>query len=199
MGVVHILELVDVDHEDAERRVVPAGALDFGRQLRQQRATIEQLRQRIGAGERLETEVVGLGDFHHVRATHRVHCALHHRFREFDVGLVQRRFFGGAAEEKYPRPIQIETERQRNDGPHRDHAAIFFPGFTQGFIRFRVPDVGNQHRLLAGQRGFDLRIFVQLYLQVFQLRVFVRRRDSAHLVALLGEDDRRVTQVERTG
>ena len=88
--VVDILELVDVDHQDAERRVVPTRTLDFGAELRQKRTAIEQLGQRIGARQGLEAKVVRLRHFHHVSAAHRIHGALYVGFETIGHLTLQR-------------------------------------------------------------------------------------------------------------
>src|SRR5205823_523126 len=123
-GVIHILELVDIDHEDAERRVVAARALHFRSQLREQRATIEQLRKRIGAGEGLEAQIISLGYLDHMGATHRVHGALYHCLREFDVSGGQRWLLRRTTKQKHAGAIEIESEGKRNDRADGDHAPV---------------------------------------------------------------------------
>src|ERR1700687_344745 len=89
IGVVYFLEGVDVDHQNAQGRVVPAHALDFGGELGEESASIKQLGERIGARERFEANVVGLRHFHHMCPAHRVHRAFDHGLRELDVGVVE--------------------------------------------------------------------------------------------------------------
>src|SRR5450759_148388 len=187
--VVHILELVDVDHQDAEWRVVAARPLHFRAELREQGPAIEQLRERIGAGQRLEPEIVGLRDLHHVRATHGVHGALDHGLREVDVSCVKRSLLGRAAEQEHAGPIEIEPEGQRDDRTHRDDAAVFLPRLAQRLVGVGMPDVGDQNRLVARKRRFDLRILVELDLEILELRIFVRRGDGSQTVAGLREND----------
>ena len=59
-----------------------------------------------------------------------------------------------------------------------------------------MPDVRNQNGLLTRQRGFDFRIFIELYLEILELRVLVRGRDSSHRIAALRKNYRRMAEIE---
>ena len=100
-GVVDPLEMVDVEQQQRERRVVAPRPVDLGGQPVEQRAPVENARQRIGRRQRLEPPIVGARALQGLRAADDRHGRAEHHVGERDVLHASERArrvrFAGAA------------------------------------------------------------------------------------------------------
>ena len=77
--------MIDVEQKQREHRLVALRAVDFARESLEQRASIEQARERIGRRQRLEPPIVGARRLERLRALDRRNRRVQHRFGKLDV------------------------------------------------------------------------------------------------------------------
>ena len=94
VGVVDLLEVVDVDHHAGEHGGVPGGAVHLLLQLLHQRAAVEAVGERIGLGQLPHLLLAHDRVLEVVRLLERRHRRVDHLLGELDVLLVERRVLG---------------------------------------------------------------------------------------------------------
>ena len=198
VGVVDLLEVVDVDHHAGEHRGVPGGAVHLLLQLLHQRAAVEAVGERIGlrqvphlllAHDRV-LEVVGL--------LQRRHRRVDDLLRELHVLLVERGVVRGGAQEEDAGRLLPQGEA---DGDRADRVGTGLPSDSQPVRTASIERVGVRRRAPARppgrERMLDLGVAAEVHRRgcaAWDSRT--RRRPCRVSSSGSGDDDRAAGDVE---
>src|SRR5690606_9731325 len=118
IGVVYILETLEVHHEKAEHGTIALCAIEFARYALNERPAIQQLGERVGLRKRLEAGVVCPCFLQQLRTLHRSNRGAHYRFRKGDILFRKRRAFVASPEKQHSREVGMYLEWQGGSRPH---------------------------------------------------------------------------------
>ena len=183
VGIVDLLEVIEVDHQQRQRGVVAQGTLHFRRDALGERPAIQQLRERIGLRELLESGVVGHRALDHLRALDHGHGRGDHRLREFEVVRPEAFLIARTTHEEYAILTAVDRERQRDHRADRHFDAFNAPHVPHAFVQRVGVEIFHQHRLSGLERRLQFGIAIELDAEMLQPRVFERRHHDGLRVA----------------